>query len=171
MGRARGHVWQGRHQEANHFGYKLHLLVTLNGVILDFHLAPAHVSDVTVGADVLHEHTNLTVLGDKGYISQALATDLAATKHIRLLTIPRRNHQQQLPQVVAQLLNAQRQIIETVHDQLTEQFQLDTNHAYNFTGLCARSYTKLTAYTLSIYLNPLFGNVDFLRIKWLAFPI
>ena len=26
------------------FGYTLHLLVTFNGVILDFHLAPAHVA-------------------------------------------------------------------------------------------------------------------------------
>jgi hypothetical protein len=153
------------------YGYKLHLLVTLHGVILDFHLAPAHVSDLTVGAELLHEHANLTVLGDKGYISMALATALAATNQVRLLTIPRRNQQRQLPAVVAQLLNAQRQIIETVHDQLTEQFHVHINHAYSFTGLCARLYTKLTAHTLCIYLNRLLGNPDALQIKQLAFPI
>ncbi len=55
------------------FGYKLHLLMTLSGVILDFELAPAHVPDLTVGAELLAEHTDLTVLGDKGYVSAAVA--------------------------------------------------------------------------------------------------
>jgi len=37
------------------FGYKLHLLVTLGGVILDFELAPANVYDLTVEAELLAE--------------------------------------------------------------------------------------------------------------------
>ncbi len=68
------------------------------------------------------------------------------------------------------MLNAERQMIETVHDQLTEQFHVDTNHAYSFWGLCARLYTKLTAHTLCIYVNRLLGNADCLQIKRLAFP-
>lgn len=152
------------------FGYKLHLLVTLNGVILDFVLAPAHATDLTMGAELLYEHTDLVVIGDKGYISQPLATVLAQHNRLALLTIPRRNEKRHLPAVIARLLNAQRQIIETVHDQLTEQFQLSTNHAHSFWGLCTRLYTKLTAHTVSIYLNRLLGNDNFLQIKRLAFP-
>jgi hypothetical protein len=68
------------------FGYKLHLLVTLNGVILDVHLALAHVPDLSVGADMVLEHTDLMVLGDKDYISAPLATELAATTGTRWLT-------------------------------------------------------------------------------------
>jgi IS5 family transposase len=153
------------------FGYKLHLLVTLNGVIVDFHLAPAHVADRTVGAELLAEHTDLTVLGDKGYISAPLAAELAETNQVHLLTPLRRNQKQQLPRAVIRLLNAKRQIIETVHDQLTEQFHIDSNHAYSFWGLCARLHTKLAAHTLCIYLNRLMGKVDCLQIKRLAFPI
>lgn len=152
------------------FGYKLHLLVTLNGVIVDFHLAPAHVADRTIGAELLAEHTDLTVLGDKGYISAPLAADLAATNQVYLLTPLRRNQQRHLPAALVRLLNAERQIIETVHDQLTEQFHVDTNHAYSFWGLCARLYTKLTAHTLCIYLNRLLGKANCLQIKHLAFP-
>jgi hypothetical protein len=37
------------------FGYKLQLLVTLGGVILDFALAPANEHDLTVGAELLAE--------------------------------------------------------------------------------------------------------------------
>jgi hypothetical protein len=40
------------------------------------------------------------------------------TPSLHLLTIPRRNQKRQLATTVARLLNAQRQIIETVHDQL-----------------------------------------------------
>ena len=153
------------------FGYKLHLLVTLKGVILDFVLAPAHVTDLHVGEELLSEHTDRVVIGDKGYISGRLAATLAEHNRLHLLTIPRRNQKRQVPAEVAHLLNARRQIIETVHGQLTEQLSIETNHAHSFWGLCARLYTKLAAHTLSIYLNRLLGNVEFLRIKRLAFPI
>jgi hypothetical protein len=73
------------------FGYKLHLLVTVNGVIVDVHVAPAHVADRTVGAALLAEHPDVTVLGDNGYVSAPLLADLAATNRIHLVTPLRRN--------------------------------------------------------------------------------
>jgi len=153
------------------FGYKLHLLVTLGGVILDFELAPAHVSDLVVGTELLENHSELDVVGDKAYISAAVAARLLLDLAIRLLTLPRRNQKLQLPAAVSALFNAVRQIIETVNGQLTEQFHIESNHAHTFDGLCARLYTKLTAHTLSIYINRLLGNANFLQIKSLAFPI
>ena len=50
------------------FGYKLHLLVTMGGLILDFELAPASATDLTVGFELLAEHTDLDVIGDKAYM-------------------------------------------------------------------------------------------------------
>ncbi|MCA9333796.1 hypothetical protein KC963_02000 [Candidatus Saccharibacteria bacterium] len=35
------------------YGYKLQLLITLGGVILDFELAPAHVDDGGIGFELL----------------------------------------------------------------------------------------------------------------------
>lgn len=153
------------------FGYKLHLLITLGGVILDFVLAPAHQTDVRVGEELLRDHHQLIVLGDKGYISAELAQTLAAANGVVLLTIPRQNQKRQLPREVARCLNARRQIIETVNGQLTEQLGIANHHAHSFWGLCARLYTKLAAHTLSIYLNRLLGQANFLQIKHLAFPI
>lgn len=152
------------------FGYRLHLLITLRGVILDFELAPANVSDLEVGGELLAEHTDLEVLGDKAYISAAQAAELYTGNRIALRTVPRRNQAVQVPAAVAQTHNAVRQIIETVNDQLTEQLHVETNHAHTFWGLCTRLYTKLTAHTLCLYLNRLLGNANFLRIKALAFP-
>jgi hypothetical protein len=152
------------------YGYKLQLLLTVGGVILDFELAPANASDLVVGEELLLEHTDLTVLGDKAYISQVVQAELRRLRGIRLLSLPRRNQRVQVPEVVASAINAARQIIETVNDQLSEQFNLERNHAHSFWGLCTRLYTKLTAHTLCIYLNRLVGNADFLQIKHLAFP-
>jgi transposase len=151
------------------FGYKLHLLITLGGVILDFALAPANAADLTVGEELLRNHANLDVIGDKAYISDAVAAALWEQRQIALLTVPRRNQQRQLPPAVCRLLNGARQIVETVNDQLDEQFHVEINHAHTFPGLCARLHTKLAAHTLCLYLNRLLGKADFLQIKSLAF--
>ena len=152
------------------FGYKLHLLITMNGLILDFELAPASASDLAVGFELLSEHTDLEVIGDKGYISAYKAAELWQFNRIRLRTLPRSNQKKQLPRELRRLYNSIRQIIETVNGQLTEQLNIETNHAHSFRGLCARLYTKLTAHTLCIYINRLLGKPDFLQIKTLAFP-
>ena len=153
------------------YGSKLHLLVTLGGVILDFDLAPANAGDLAVGVELLGAHAELDVLGDKAYLSAAEAAELWQRQRIRLTTLPRRNQRRQVPPAVARAINSARQIIETVNGQLTEQFHVETNHAHTSWGLCARLLTKLTAHTLCIYLNRLLGNPHWLRIKALAFPI
>lgn len=152
------------------FGYKLHMLVTLGGTILDFELAPAHETDLNVGFELLVEHTDLDVFGDKAYISAAKAAELGLNNRLHLQTLPRRNQKKQLPPTARKAINSARQIIETVNGQLTEQFNIETNHAHTFWGLCTRLYTKLTAHTICIYLNRLLGKPNFLQIKSLAFP-
>src|SRR5260221_7204762 len=83
------------------FGFKLHLLVSLSGVILDFEVAPASAADLTVGAELLSEHTDLTVFGDKGYISAELARQLVHQNRLHLMTLPRCNQADQPPQAVS----------------------------------------------------------------------
>ena len=152
------------------FGYKLHLLTTLNGVILDFVLAPANATDLQAGLDMLWEWTDLDVIGDKAYINAMIAEELAQANRIRLETLPRKNMKKQLPDATRKLFNRVRQIIETVNGQLDSQLNIETNHAHTFWGLCSRLYTKLTGHTLCIYLNRLLGNSNCLQIKQLAFP-
>jgi hypothetical protein len=152
------------------YGYRLHLLITLGGAIVDFELTSANADEREAARDMLEAHVGLTVIGDKGYISAPLAEELWRQCQIRLVTLPRANQQAQLPPELRRLINQVRQIIETVNGQLTEQFQIETNHASSFWGLCARLYTKLTAHTLCLYLNRLLGNPEWLRIKALAFP-
>lgn len=152
------------------FGYKLYLLVTLTGVILDFVLAPANVLELHAGVDLLEEHTDLTVLGDKAFISAPLQARLRAENRLALLTLPRRNQRRAVPAAVERTRNTARQIVETVNSQLAEQFGIEINHAQSFWGLTARLVTKLTAHTCSVYLNWRLGQANVLHLKALAFP-
>ncbi len=110
------------------FGSKLYLLITLGGVILDFVLTPPNVPELTAGGELLGEHTDLAVLGDKAFISGALATTLREENRVRLLTLPRRNEQRQVPEAVRRALNGASQVAETVNSPLAEQFRIEVNH-------------------------------------------
>ena len=151
------------------FGYRLHLVVTLGGVILDFELTQANADERDAAADLLPSHPGRTFLGDKGYVQAQLAAELARSG-VRLIAARRVNQRVQLPCLLTRLVNRFRQIIETVNGQLSDQFAIEQNYAHSFWGLCARLYTKLTAHTLCLYLNRLLGNPDWLQIKGLAFP-
>jgi hypothetical protein len=152
------------------FGYKLHLLVTAKGVIVDFELAPASKTDLSVGYELLSGHQDKQVIGDKAYISTQIKEQLAQVNRIELITVPRRNQKQQISRQTKRWINQIRQIVETVNGQLSQQFHIQNNHAHSFWGVCTRLYAKLTAHTLCIYLNQLFKKEAFLQIKALAFP-
>ncbi len=152
------------------FGFKLHMLITMGGLIIDFELAPANERDLAIGHELLVEHCNRIVIGDKAYVSAPVADELWQYNRIRLLTKPRSNQRKQISASARRLYDRVRQIIETVTSQLNAQFSIETNHAHTFRGLCARLYTKLTAHTLCIYINHLMGVSDYLQIKQLAFP-
>lgn len=153
------------------FGYKLHVLITLGGVIRDFEVAPANVTDGVVGAELLGAHHDLLVLGDKGYVSAPLATALRHDCKVTLLTLPRRNQRDQPSDAWRHLFHHLRQIVETVNSQLVQQLHIEVNHAHTFGGLVARLFTKLTAHTLCVALNRWLGTPAWLQIKPLAFPI
>ncbi len=152
------------------FGYKLHLLVTLTGVIRNFSLAAASAHDVMVAPELLGEEWDRVVLGDKGYISAPLARALREERQVTLVTPPRSNQRMQRDPAFTRVTNGMRQVIETVNDQLADQFRIGRNHAHTFGGLCARLASKLTAHTLCISINRLLGKADALQIKALAFP-
>jgi hypothetical protein len=151
------------------FGYRLHLLITLGGLVLDFELTPANTTDLEAGFELLSQHTDLEVIGDKAYISAAKTTELWEQNRIRLRTLSRSNQKIQLPPAYQRLHHTVRQLIETVNGQLSDQFAIEKNYAYTFWDLCTRLISKLTAYTLYIYINPMLCKPDFLQIKTLAF--
>ena len=85
------------------FGYKLHLLVTASGVIVDFELAPASANDLLVGYELLCGHQDKQVIGDKAYINTQIKDQLAQLNRIELITLPRRNQKQQISRQTKQV--------------------------------------------------------------------
>ena len=151
------------------FGYKLHLLITLNGLILNFELAPANATDLTISAELLAEHTDLTVLGDKGYVSAAVAAELLQQNRVRLLTLRRKNQKEQLPKCLLKVINHVRQIIETVNGQLTEQFNVERNHAHSFWGLCALVHQARRPHLVYLY-QPIIRQTQSVTDQVLGLP-
>jgi hypothetical protein len=149
------------------FGFKLHLLVTRSGLILDFVLAPAHFPDGTFTDHLLLDKAWLTVLGDKAYLNAAVQDLLAWRNGVVLLTPKRVNQRQQHPAWLTQAITHFRQAIETLNSQLVDQFHVEINKAKCMTGLCARLQAKLAAHTMGVYLNCLLGR-PLMHLKDLA---
>lgn len=155
-------------KKQTYFGYRLNLVITSGGVILDFELTAANADERDAAEDLLPLYPGRTFLGDKGYVSADLAEYLLRCG-VKLIALRRENQHEQLPEPLRRLITRFRELIETVNGQLTEQFNLEHNYAHSFWGLCARLYTKLAGHTLCIYLNRLLGNPEWLQIKGLAF--
>ena len=151
------------------YGFKLHLLITHSGLILDFVLAPAHSTDGTFTEQLLADKRRLTTLGDTAYLNGPLQAWLAEHNDVILLTPKRANQREQQPALLTKAINHFRQAIETVNSQLAHQFGVERNWAKSMFGLGARIQAKLAAHTIGVYLNCLFGRpllalADFMTI-------
>ena len=71
-------------QSMCYYGYKLHAVCGLSGVIHSFDLTKASVHDIHYLKDVKVDYSNCTVIGDRGYISAQVQLDLFETANIRL---------------------------------------------------------------------------------------
>ncbi|NOX38634.1 MAG: IS982 family transposase, partial [Calditrichaeota bacterium] len=74
-----------------YFGYKLHGVATVNGVMTHFDLSKAHVHDIEYFKDIRHYYPNCTLLGDRAYLSNPLQLELFEENRLFLITPMRRN--------------------------------------------------------------------------------
>jgi len=159
------------------YGYYLHLLMTVNGVLLDWSLTSASTSDVAAGEDLLcHTPISLTqrlILADKGYPSRALRRTIQRERQAYLLVLPKRGMRAaaRLPVAIRRRFSSLRQRIETVNSQLAQQLGVEQTSAHSFEGFCARLRAKLTAHVCCVYANWCLGVPvdDALQIKHLVF--
>ncbi len=127
------------------YGFKLHLCINDGGELLGCYLTPGNVDD---RRPVPHMVKDLwgKLFGDKGYISQPLATLLQA-QDLRLVTKLKKNMKNKFLALSDKLLLRKRSLIETVNDQLKNISQIEhTRHRslWNFLGNVAAG---LIAYT------------------------
>jgi len=138
-------------QQQTYYGYKLHGVCTMGGVITDFDLSKANVADIHYLNDLRSQYHDCTLLGDKGYLSDELQTELFEKNRL-LLNTPMRSNQKHFirqPSVFRKV----RKRIETIFSQLCDQFMIRRNYAKTFHGFATRILSKITAFTLLQYIN------------------
>jgi len=134
-----------------YYGYKLHALCGLSGVIHSFDLTKASVHDIHYLKDVKVDYCNCTVIGDRGYINAEVQLDLFETANIRL-EVPYRTNQKEWKPVFVPFAKARKRI-ETLFSQLCDQFMMIRNYAKETLGLFTRIIGKISALTILQYIN------------------
>jgi len=135
-----------------YIGYKLHLVVSLNGVYQSMDLTKASVHDVHYLKDIKQSGlSDCLLLADKGYLSGKQQIDLFYSAGIELQTPMRRNQHgyRRWPKI----FKTARRRVETVFSQLCDHMMLKRNYAKTFAGLRARLISKIASVTLLQYLN------------------
>ncbi len=144
-------------QKTTYFGYKLHAITTVNGIITHFDLSKANMADIHYLEDIKEYYPGARLLGDMAYLSDPLQMELFETNRLLLETPKRRNQKnyRKYPAVFRKV----RKRIETFYSQMHDQFKIVNNYAKTFRGLSVSILSKITGYTLVQHLNKYkFGN-------------
>jgi hypothetical protein len=150
-------------QDRYYFGYKLHVLCGIRGVIHSFDMTKAAVHDIHYLQDIKTQISDCNILGDKGYLNSAVQLDLFETANIRLEVPKRINQKDYKPQFY--LFKRFRKRVETLFSQLDDQFMLLRNYAKDVNGFFVRVLSKITAVTALQYLNKI-NNRPIGQIKY-----
>lgn len=138
-------------QNMHYYGYKLHALCGVSGVIHSYDMTAANVHDLHYLKDVKWEYHDCMIMGDKGYLSAPVQLDLFETANITLDVPYRLNKKNWQPPTWA--YKRFRKRIETVFSQLNDQLMMIRNYAKQPDGLFARMAAKVAAFTMLQYFN------------------
>jgi Transposase DDE domain len=143
-----------------YFGYKLHTVVSLTGLILGFLLTPASRYDNQPVVELLDSfaHHLQRLLGDGAYNDAALQSYLEQFRALHLLAPAKANQAPKRSPSAQQQLNRLRLICETVNAQLQEQLHLSKHYAKSTWGLLTRIAAKVTAHSVGMMVNSLLGR-------------
>jgi hypothetical protein len=147
-----------------YYGYKLHGMCTISGVITSVDISKANVADVKYLQDIKHQYSDCLVLGDKGYLSFEDQVDLFETAQIQLETPMRSNQKNYRKQPY--VFRKVRKRIETIFSQLCDQFMIRRNYAKTFQGFKTRLISKITGFTILQYLNKFLNDRPINHVKY-----
>jgi hypothetical protein len=158
----KGVAKRGKNSTGWFFGFKVHLVVSDTGELLNFTLTTGDVDDRKPVPGLLAALFG-KVFGDKGYISQALK-DLLAEQGIQLITKVRKKMKPQELAEVDKVLLRKRALIETIIDQFKNVSVLEHSRHRAYSGFLWNVATALIAYCHqpkkpSLHLNFLTGMV------------
>ena len=149
------------------YGFKLHLIVTTQGIPAHYVLAPAAHHDVNIAPELIESYRkNILTMGDKGYVG--LKEKLTCPEDYQLIIQKRENQREQNTPTEKKFLGVFRKTIETTNSLLAGQFNIQFTRAKSAWGLQNRIIAKLIALTFAIYLN-FMAKLPLLQVKNLIF--
>lgn len=142
-------------KKETYFGYKVHVMITLEGYITTFKITPASTNDREGLRDIMDGKSGLAVPGDKGYVGESLAKEME-NQGICLMALKQSNSKTNWSKSVRQLIFKLRRRVETVFPQLSEPLNAERMLAKSFQGLCTRLTNKILSYNFCLPLNSIF---------------
>lgn len=156
-------------KKETYFGFKVHVLITLEGYITAFEITPASTDDREGLRDLVETRPGLMVFGDKGYTWETLFEEMRE-KSICLMSLKPSNYKNNWPRKLRQLISRLRRRVETVFSQLSEQMNAEKVLAKSYRGLCTRLQNKMLGHNLCMAFNSIFSETcDIGKIKYLIF--
>lgn len=117
------------------YGLKLHLIVSENGIIIEFCLFPASKADITALKEMLIDLPKGAILyGDRAYNSTSFEKELKEMADILLIPQRKRKNKNQHPGHIQYLQKTRRRVVETVLSQITRLMprSIKAKSAYGF---------------------------------------
>jgi hypothetical protein len=134
------------------------LVVSAEGVVTAFFLAPANSDERPIGEALIVRDRHDAYLADKGFSSLAWERRCLQEHDALVVATPKENSRRAWPQEACRWAAGKRQIIESVIGQLKDLFSLERHRAKTLGGLLARLSAKVAAYTCGQRLNALLGR-------------
>ncbi|NQM51400.1 IS982 family transposase [Streptococcus suis] len=131
------------------YGFKVHMLVTLSGYILNYVITPAFVHDIKVVYELLEGCKQSVILGDLGYLSSELKKDLEQEGYH--LWTPFRQNMAGAEEHNNWKVMAMRRTIETRFSELCRLFDIEHTLARGIAGLQLRIEQIILAHNLRYF--------------------
>ena len=131
------------------YGFKVHMLVTLSGYILNDLVTPASVYDIKVVYELLEGCKRSVILGDLGYLSSELKKDLEQLGYH--LWTPFRQNMAGAEEHNDWKVMAMRRTIETRFSELCRLFDIEHTLARSLAGLQLRMEQIILAHNLRYF--------------------
>jgi hypothetical protein len=152
-------------KELHYWGYKLVVLITADGIPVSFELVPANTDERDAAEEVLPAaNPGSIALGDKGFIDEDRQENWEKCYGVSVYTFKRKNQHKQNSPYIQQLLQENREQIETAFSSMDRVEGLENQCAKTVLGLVARTIAKITAYTFRKYLLRFYG-IDVLTFQ------
>ena len=140
-----------------YYGFKLGLRVSRDGMIVHYPLLPARPHDSQLLDDLIEGFQGVA-LADKGFIDGFRQQQLAKTQAVELITPPRKNMKERLPDSVYRVSKRWRKLVETVGSHLTERYNIAKTRTHDLWHYQHRLIRKVLSHTICVFINLQLGR-------------